>query len=129
VQNAVAFLDRVPAADDDRATKAAATLGEVVRDNRWVVLDPSRTEDVVRPEGYAPGEFLFPHDYAPVPTSRARSWFADREFDLGLDALAAEGADENGWQVRWLMWSPVVESEWRGWATVRALLTLRAFGR
>jgi hypothetical protein len=127
--NALTFLDRVPAAERDRAAAAAARLGEVVRDNRWVLLDPTRPDDVAAPVGYAPGEFVLPHDYAPTPDSLARDWFSDEEFDLALGALAAEGEADGGWSVRWRMWAPAVEPEWRGWATVQALLTLRAFGR
>jgi len=29
----------------------------------------------------------------------------------------------------WLVWAPLVELEWRGWLTVRALRVLRANGR
>lgn len=129
IVNALAFLDNVPEADHERAAATAAKLGELVRDKHWVLLDPSRPDDYALPHGYAPGEFVLPYDYAPKPTALARKWFSDKEFDLALTALADEGEADGGWQVRWKIWSPVVESEWRGYATVQALLTLRTFGR
>jgi hypothetical protein len=93
-----------------------------------VALTPD-DPDYDRPAGYAAGEDHYPYDYAATPESLARRWFSDAEFDQALDHLAATQAEDGGWSVSWLMWTPAVEPEWRGWATVRALRTLRSFNR
>lgn len=126
VDSAVAFLD---AADDrERATRPAERLGELVRREGMVLVDPDHPELATPSPGYAPGEWHLPHDYALRPDSLARPWFSDAEFERGLDFLAAEQDAAGGWPVRWANWSAGAFREWRGPATVRALLTLREFG-
>jgi hypothetical protein len=127
VQAAVAFLDGAP--DRSRAEQAAEALGRVVRERRLVVLEPDRPEDYPLPEGYAPGEHHFAHDYAPTPDSPARGWFDDAEMDQSLDFLAASQREDGGWPIRWRAWAPGTELECRPMVTLDALLTLRAYGR
>lgn len=123
---AIAFLDQVP--DRARAEREAERLGRIVRANRLVVLDAPGWE-AARPPGYAPGEVHYPHDYAPEPESLARRWFSDDEIDRGLDALLREQGDDGGWPVRWGIWTPVTQFNWRPSLTIDALVTLRAYGR
>ncbi|MHA7961572.1 hypothetical protein ACX9I7_27855 [Streptomyces sp. L500] len=127
VEAAVAFLDGAP--DRARARAAADRLGRAVREQRLAVLDPDRAADHPLPEGYAPGEHHFPHDFARTPGSLARAWFSDTEMARSLDFLAAAQQDDGGWPVRWRAWAPGTVLEGRPMVTLDALLTLRAYGR
>ncbi|WKU47359.1 hypothetical protein Q3V23_26705 [Streptomyces sp. VNUA116] len=127
VSAAVAFLDGAP--DRRRAQAAAERLGRVVREQRLAVLDPARVADYPVPEGYAPGEHHYPHDFAPTPDSSARSWFTDAEMERSLDFLAASQQEDGGWPVRWREWAPGTRLECRPMVTLAALLTLRAYDR
>ncbi|TXS27771.1 hypothetical protein [Streptomyces sp. gb1(2016)] len=127
IEAAVAFLDGVP--DRARAESAADRLGQLVREQRLVVLDhPRRAEYPVAP-GYAPGEHHFPYDYARTPGSLARRWFSDGELERALDHLAAEQEEDGGWPVNWRRWAPGTALEGRPIVTLKALQTLRAYGR
>ncbi|MFJ8862563.1 hypothetical protein ACIRD8_29560 [Streptomyces sp. NPDC102451] len=127
IEAAVAFLDGVP--DRARAESAADRLGQLVREQRLVVLDPvHRAEYPVAP-GYAPGEHHFPYDYARTPGSLARRWFSDGELERSLDHLAAEQEEDGGWPVNWRQWAPGTALEGRPIVTLKALQTLRAYGR
>ncbi|TVL92667.1 hypothetical protein [Streptomyces sp. SAJ15] len=127
VQAAVAFLDGAP--DRPRAESTAERLGRSVREQGLVVLDPDRAEEYPLPEGYAPGERHFPHDFARAPGSLAHRWFSRGELERSLDHLAAAQRDDGGWPIRWRRWAPGTELEWRPIVTIDALLTLRAHGR
>ncbi|MEU8772243.1 hypothetical protein [Streptomyces sp. NPDC048606] len=127
VLGAVAFLDGVP--DRPRATAAADRLGRLVRELRLAVLDPARAEEYPPSPGRAPGEPLFPHDYARRPESLARGWFTDEEMRRSLDFLGAEQQPDGGWPVHRRAWAPGSSLERRPIATLEALLTLRAYGR
>ncbi|MGK5728733.1 hypothetical protein [Streptomyces sp. URMC 124] len=127
VEAAVAFLDGAP--DRARARTAAERLGRAVREQRLAVLDPARVADYPVPEGYAPGEHHYPHDFAPAPDSLARSWFTDAELDHSLDFLAASQQEDGGWPIRWREWAPGTRLESRPMVTLSALLTLRAYAR
>ncbi|MGW7365878.1 hypothetical protein ACWGI8_21160 [Streptomyces sp. NPDC054841] len=124
---AIAFLDGVP--DRARAEEAADRLGRLVREQRLAVLDPDRLDAYRVADGYAPGEYHFPHDYARVPDSLARRWFTDEEMERSLDHLAAEQEEDGGWPIRWRQWAPGTALEWRPIVTIEALRTLRAHGR
>jgi hypothetical protein len=123
--NVIPFLDAAP--DRARAETRAERLGELVRDRRLVLLDPAHPEDALLSPGYAPGEYMLANDYAPTPDSLAARWFSAEEWRIALAHLAAGQAEDGGWSVHHLMWTPAVEPEWRGLATLRALTTLTAF--
>jgi hypothetical protein len=127
VHAAVAFLDHVP--DRARAARAVERLGELVRAQRLVVLDPERPEDAHLSPGYAPGELHYVPDYAATPESLARAWFTDDEVERGLHWLASQQQEDGGWPIRWREWSPGTRLESRPRVTIEALLTLRAYGR
>ena len=109
------FLDHVP--DRDRAEATMAEIGPRVLESA-VTTDPG-----------APGEVHFPLDFAPEPGRLSRMPFDDDLIELHLDALAERQRDDGGWMFNWLVWAPLVELEWRGWLTVRALRVLRDNGR
>ncbi|MEV3946497.1 hypothetical protein [Streptomyces halstedii] len=127
IEAAVAFLDGVP--DRARAEAAADRLGQLVREQRLVVLDPRRRAEYPVASGYAPGEHHFPYDYARTPGSLACRWFSEDELDGSLDRLEAEQCPDGGWPVAWRRWAPGTELEGRPLVTLRALRTLRAYGR
>ncbi|WP_327113830.1 hypothetical protein OG206_08355 [Streptomyces sp. NBC_01341] len=127
IEAAVAFLDGVP--DRARAEAAAERLGRLVREQRLVVLDPGRRSEYPVSPGYAPEEHHFPYDYARTPGSLARHWFTADELERALDHLAAEQQEDGGWPVHWRQWAPGTALEGRPIVTLRALRTLRAFGR
>jgi hypothetical protein len=111
---AVTFLDAVG------GEQAAARVGELVREQGLVGRAP---------EGYAPNEVHHPHDFAKRPGSLARAWFDDAEMDASLDVLEREQADDGGWHPKWQVWTAATGPEWTGIVTLRALATLRAYGR
>ncbi|GAA0463901.1 hypothetical protein ABZ951_23920 [Streptomyces sp. NPDC046215] len=127
VRAALAFLDGAP--DRARAQAAAERLGRVVREQRLAVLEPERRADHPVPEGYAPGEHHFPHDFAPAPGSLARPWFTDAELERSLDFLASSQEEDGGWPIGWRAWAPGTRLECRPMVTLTALLTLRAYAR
>ncbi|UNO39618.1 hypothetical protein [Streptomyces sp. MST-110588] len=127
VQAALAFLDGAP--DRPRAAAAAQRLGELVREQHLVLLEPGRAGRSPVAEGYAPGEHHFAYDYAPTPGSPARRWFTDAEMDRALDHLASLQGEDGGWPVNCRAWAPGTTLEGRPMATLEALLTLRSYGR
>ncbi|MFD9270537.1 hypothetical protein ACFWB1_24745 [Streptomyces goshikiensis] len=126
VQSAVAFLDGAP--DRARAAAAADRLGRLVRERGLAVLDPGRRARYPVFPGYAPGEQLFPYDFARRPESLARGWFTDEEMARALAFLAAQQRPDGGWPVPRRDWAPGSSLERRPIATLEALLTLRAYG-
>jgi len=46
-----------------------------------------------------------------------------------LDRLETEQHDDGGWAVDFASYSPAAQLEWRGYATVGSIETLRANGR
>jgi hypothetical protein len=127
VEYCLAFLEHAP--DRDRASKEAERLGRLVRERRIVALDPYSLDDVYITPGYAPGEVFTPLDYAPSPDSLAHRWFSDEEIQVNLDALEKAQRDDGGWPVKWRIWTPITEFDWRPWVTVESLKKLRAYGR
>ncbi|GII66817.1 hypothetical protein Skr01_69020 [Sphaerisporangium krabiense] len=110
----IPFLDYVP--DRDRAEAVFERVGKLIL--QVVEFDPD-----------AEGEVHRPLDFAPRPDTIARRLFGDDVIEKHLDALAAAQKDDGGWTFDWQIWTPVTEPEWRGWVTVRALKTLRAYDR
>lgn len=127
VEYCLTFLEH--ASDRERASKEAERLVRLVRERRIVALDPNSLDNVHITPGYAPGEVFTPTDYAPRPNSLACRWFSDKEILVNLDALEASQRDDGGWPVKWRIWTPITEFDWRPWVTIETLIKLRAYGR
>jgi hypothetical protein len=110
------FLEHVP--DRERAQAAFERIGPKLFEQGLVTLAP-----------YAPGEVHLPLDYAPRPDSMARSLFSDEVIERNLDALSAAQDGEGAWNFNWAAWNPATTLEWRGFLTIAALKTLRAYRR
>ncbi|TDD69985.1 hypothetical protein [Actinomadura rubrisoli] len=108
----LAFLDHVP--DRDRAETAFTRI----RDALTAVLAPS-VED---------GHHS-PLDFAPAPEGFGRRLFTADVIDTHLDALIDAQGDDGGWDVDFLIWTPITRPEWRGYITVERLRTLQSYGR
>ena len=74
-------------------------------------------------------EALTPLQLAPDPDSLARALLDAAVVEADLDRLAAGQQDDGGWTVDFASRSPIGRLEWRGYATVAAIRTLRANGR
>lgn len=116
ILDAVWFLEAAP--DRQRAAAAAARLAAALRDAPYFKEDPSA-------EGYG----VTPLWFAPSPVAFCRAWFSDAVIAKNLDHLAGEQQDDGGWPLSWNPPGPAAELEWRGMQTVKALRTLRAYGR
>lgn len=127
VRAALAFLASAP--DPARAQEAVRRLGRLVREQGLALLDPSLAGRTAPPEGYAPGEHHYAHDFAPTPDSPARGWFTDAEMERSLDHLIAQQQEDGGWPITWREWAPGTALEGRPMVTIEALRTLRAYGR
>jgi hypothetical protein len=112
----IAFLEAVQ--DRPRADRALERLAARILEKGLVEMDPD-----------AAGYVKKPLDWAPLPTSFCRRLFDDAAIGRHLDALAARQQADGGWPINWDALSPGVELAWRGVVTLRALLTLRAYGR
>lgn len=110
------FLETAP--DRPRAERELVRIAERIFAARLVELDPEATGYVKKPL-----------DWAPTPASWCCRLFDDRVIASHLDALAARQQPDGGWTISWPPVSPACELEWRGYVTVEALKTLRAYGR
>jgi hypothetical protein len=75
--------------------------------------------------GGAEGETLRPLDIAPDPGRPARALLDPAGVAADLRRLADGQRDDGGWTVDYLPISPAGSLEWRGYATVKAIATLR----
>ncbi|MGY1753999.1 hypothetical protein [Blastococcus sp. SYSU D01042] len=114
---AVRFLD----AAAPSTPQAAGLVGELARHV------PS--DGLLHVAGGAEDEFMRPLDFAPFPGGPARELFAPAVVEAELDRLAAGQRDDGGWTVDFDSYSPAAALEWRGHATVNAVVLLRANGR
>jgi hypothetical protein len=113
---AVRFLDAV--ADSDPG--AVALLERLAR-----LLPP---DGVVPVSGGAPDEALRPLDLAPRADGPARRLFAPDVIAAELGRLAGRQQPDGGWTVDFASSSSAATLEWRGYATVAAVTTLRSAG-
>jgi hypothetical protein len=76
-----------------------------------------------------PGYGLTPLHFAPTPESIWTGLFEAAVIESHLDALAAAQQPDGGWPISWETCGTTAVNEWRGHETLRALRTLRAYGR
>src|SRR4030095_2665739 len=72
---------------------------------------------------------LTPLRFAPSPDAPARRFFDDATIARHLDDLEQAQQSDGGWTIRFAPPTPAAASEWRGYFTLEALRTLRAYGR
>lgn len=72
---------------------------------------------------------LTPLTFAPTPGSFCRQIFTQVQIDAHLDDLEASRQEDGGWTIQWQPPGEIAQWEWRGYMTVSALSTLRAYGR
>src|SRR5215472_3998551 len=109
------FLQHAPGRD--RAEAAFERMGRAILEEGLVELDPVQASE------------FSPLTYAPTPDGLARPLFADEVIEAHLDGLARRQQPDGGWPISFPSPSQLAELEWRGAVTVKALLTLRAYGR
>lgn len=117
---ALAFAVRFLDAAHDRHPEASEQLARLAR------FVPASGRVPV--EGGREGETMRALDFAPAP-GPARALFDPDVVDGELAELAARQEDDGGWRVDFDSHSPAAALEWRGYATVGALLTLHRSGR
>jgi hypothetical protein len=80
-------------------------------------------------EGGSEGETMRALNFASRPDSPAGSLLRAEVLEEELAALAAQQQDDGGWTVDFASYSPAAALDWRGYATVGAVLTLQRAGR
>ena len=110
------FLANVP--DRDRAAAVGAHVGGWLVGLQWFRADAAD-----------PGYGVTPLHLAPAPQSPWRRQFDDATFDGHLDRLVRDQQPDGGWPITWEPPGIASTMEWRGIETLRALRTLRAYGR
>ncbi len=110
------ILEYVP--DRARAASVFEEFGKRMLQLGDLSLDPDEPRGVFKPL-----------DFAPTPSSIARSLFAEEVIDAHLDALARLQQPDGGWPITYFVWTPATELEGRSWRTIEALCILRSYGR
>ncbi len=106
------------APDRSRAKLAAEVIVSVLPKASFLSLDPEA-------DTYG----VTPLEFAPTPTSLARSWFDDDLVVAHLDRLEQEQQGDGGWPISWQPPSEAARWEWRAIRTIQALRVLTAYGR
>jgi len=116
VSEALVFLAYVP--NRIRAEPIAERLVTALSATPFFKMDPMA-------EGYG----LDALHFAPTPGSFCRKFFADDVIEKALDHLAAQQQADGGWPIAWTPPGEAARSEWRAISTLKALRSLRAYGR
>lgn len=111
----ICFLEHAP--DRRRAERALEKIADIVSAPGVVALE-------LDAEGYVHK----PLDWAPLPNSFCRRLFSDALISAHLAGLVARQRPDGAWPISWEPISPGVALEWGGMVTIKALLTLRAYG-
>lgn len=114
---AVEFANALAVTDPKRAAPLVEHLGQFIP-----------PDGIVAVQGGAADEVLRPLDFAPRPDAAFRARFADDVVAADLKRLAAGQQPDGGWTVDFVSASPAAALEWRSYATVEALATLRSNG-
>jgi hypothetical protein len=83
---------------------------------------------IVPVTGGSEGESMRPLDFAPLPDRPTRRLLTAAAVDADLRRLSDGQQPDGGWQVDFAAYSPAASLDWRGYATVSAVSTLRANG-
>ncbi len=81
---------------------------------------------VVPVTGGSEGESMRPLDFAPLPDRPVRRLLPAAAVDADLQRLTDGQQPDGGWRVDFAAYSPAASLDWRGYATVSAISTLRA---
>ncbi len=111
----IAFLQHT--AEAQRAAGELERIRHRIVEKQLISLDPT-----------ASGYVHPPLDWAPMPYLWTRSLFSEAILQADLNRLVAQQQADGGWPISWQPVSTAVELEWRGWRTVDALSTLKAYG-
>jgi len=84
-------------------------------------------DGVVAVDGGSGNEVLNPLQFAPAPDRPARSLFTPEVIAADLERLAGLQQPDGGWVVDFASYSPAAALEWRGYATVEALMVLQPY--
>jgi hypothetical protein len=84
-------------------------------------------DGMVHVQGGADDEYMRPLDFAPQP-GPAQALLSPDAVEADLRRLRSDQAADGGWTVDFASYSPAAALEWRGYTTVNALRTLRAYG-
>ena len=109
----IRLLDALSGQSREAAALMGSLAGHVPADGRVTVA------------GGAEGETLRPLDIAPDPGRPARELVDPGHVAADLQRLASGQQDDGGWTVDYLPISPAGTLDWRGYATVGAIDTLR----
>ncbi len=115
--------------------KFALDFLDAVPDPRRAAAVIERIRPQLGPDGILPiiggteDEKLTPLDLSERPDAPSRALFTTEQIEADLDRLENDQHDDGGWDVDYLHWSPGQALDWRGAATVQALVTLRTNGR
>ena len=110
------FLAHVP--DRGRAEAVGAQVDEWLVKAPWYRADPKD-----------PSYGLTPLHFASSPESPWRRLFDDTIIEGHLDRLSRDQQPDGGWALTWEPPGVASTQEWRGIEALRALRTLRAYGR
>jgi hypothetical protein len=113
---ALEFLATTP--DRERAAAIAPRVPEWLVNLRWFRADP-----------FDPGYGQTPLHLAPAPDGPWSHLFDAKTIEGHLDRLERDQQPDGGWAITWEPPSAAAALEWRGIETLRALRTLRAYGR
>ena len=72
---------------------------------------------------------LTPLEFAPSPDSFCRRIFTEAQIEAHLDELESIQDADGGWPIRWNPPGEYARGEWRAIKTIKALITLHAYGR
>ncbi len=108
-----------------RFADAAHALGLTSRTTVERVASYLPADGALRVAGGTPDETLHALDVSPDPTAASRAYISPVVIQADLQRLAGQQQSDGGWTVDFASSSSIASLEWRGYATVNAVRTLR----